>query len=958
MAPRVLVCLEDTGVAHVLAARLSRDGIDGVVVSKPAALADEARKGVAAVVLQDRYASGEVGTSLLRHVRIARGDNAPAVVLSAGEVSAQDRHLLERQWRVQTFLPLTATPQAVADAVRAAAGVPVRSGPSPDRSELDVDIDMDAPEPSEEFAAVVDGAFDDDDGANTALTVEMSRSQLQRLRQSPAAEPTGTVPTTSAESVLSQLPPPGGDNDIALGEPAAPPRPLRRPGADAGVAFSNVAPPTSPGMSIPPSVIAAAVEKLARERADDASMPPTPAPRTASSASSGTAGGTASGPAIGTASAATSAASTNSATHTLRAPVDDGRGADSSNPTMSAGASEGDAMQIQELQRTQAELKKALLAERKSRETAQKRVEELEARLSRMGEEPTTTTQGVPADGVFEDLRYPALLARCRAEGFTGSIVMQTGGAQRTVFLKDGLPVAFSSSEPGQRIGKLLVAQGRITDEQYMKAATLMVERSIKLADALVELRLIDADSLAVEQRNTTRDQIIQGFEFVQGRFQTVAGAAPDANTSTFDFGPGEIYVQGYRRYAPANEMLATYETLRDKYLIGNARLGGHRPKLGLTGDDERFVRLLGEAYTVEEACERCGATTDAVARLLAALQALDLVEEWNPGVEQFRSRLRAERQRHAEDLTRLLQEARAREDKMLDAFQKALAGQTSALADAKRAVEPTTSPSSSSSSHASSSLSPSLSSSSSSPSPSSSSLSPSFSSSSSSPSFSSSSTAAPPSPTASASAGSAGSSSTTSSWRSEARSDAARSSLAPSSSTAASMASSPPSSSTAASMASSTSRAASSLSSLASAAASSAPSAAAASSPTSSLSSLSTAAPPSASTASSMAVLSAPSPSTSALPEPERSPAERKYREGLALMEAKNFVGAELVLRDAVREAPDHAEYLTALARVLLGNPQYEREATVSVVRPLLEHALTLAPDDVETAQLLVSIS
>ena len=62
--------------------------------------------------------------------------------------------------------------------------------------------------------------------------------------------------------------------------------------------------------------------------------------------------------------------------------------------------------------------------------------------------------------------------------------------------MKDGLPVAFSSSEPGQRIGKVLVAQGRITDEQYMKAATRMVEKSIKLTDALVELNLIDAESL------------------------------------------------------------------------------------------------------------------------------------------------------------------------------------------------------------------------------------------------------------------------------------------------------------------------------------------------------------------------------------------------------------------------------------------------------------------------------
>jgi hypothetical protein len=265
------------------------------------------------------------------------------------------------------------------------------------------------------------------------------------------------------------------------------------------------------------------------------------------------------------------------------------------------------------------------------------------------------------------------LLARCRAEGFTGTIVMQSGGATRTVHVRDGLPVAFTSSEPGERIGKVLVTQNRITDEQYMKAATRMVERSIKLTDALVELNLIDAETLANEQRNLTRDQIIQGFELVQGRFQVFAGQTPDASTPTFDFGPGEIYVQGFRRYAPANEMLALFETLRDVYLTANARLGAFRPKLGLNGEDERLIRLLGEAFTVEEAVERAQLQVDGAARLLAALQALELVDAWSPGVEQFRSRLRAERQRHAEDVAQLLAEAKRREERLLHGFERAL---------------------------------------------------------------------------------------------------------------------------------------------------------------------------------------------------------------------------------------------------------------------------------------------
>lgn len=661
MAPRVLVCLEDTGVAYVITARLVRDGAEGVVVDKPAKLVDEARKGAVTLVVQDRYPSGEIGSSLLRQVRVARGEVVPAVVVVTGELAAPDRHVLEKQYKVQSFLPASASPPQIADALRAAGGLGNGSSTADDgddlvlhedevKNEFDISIESQAAQ----LDAAFNGAFDEDDDDDMSLkTVEISSAELKRLKQTVGPVGNG-APASAAEAdmparrvhneitnngpptltleaadvvdspdLLSQLPAPGGDNDFDLQPKAtvttpAPPFAMPR-SPTPGPA------PVSPSRSFKPA----------------AAMPTTTT----------------------TPSLAPSVASS-----PLALSIDP--------PSAVAANDEEDPMQIQELQRTQAELKRALLAERKARETAQKRVEELEARLTKMGEAPSTSGgQGVPSEGVFEDLRYPALLARARSEAFTGAVIMATGGSTRTVYLKDGLPVAFSSSEPGQRIGKVLVSQGRITDEQYMKAATRMVEKSIKLTDALVELGLIDAESLAIEQRNLTRDQIIQGFEIVQGRFTTTAGAAPDVNTATFDFGPGEIYVQGYRRYAPPNEMLAGFETLRDKYLIANARLAGFRPKLGLSPDDERLLRLLGEALTVEEAVERANLTVEHVARLLAALQALDLVEEWSPGVEQFRSRIRAERQRQAEEISGHHQEHKRREDRLLAAFEKALSG-------------------------------------------------------------------------------------------------------------------------------------------------------------------------------------------------------------------------------------------------------------------------------------------
>ncbi len=726
MTRRVLVCIEDTGVAHVVAARLMKDGIHGVVVDKPKQLADEAKRGADAVAVQDKYPSGDVGASLLRQVRVARGgEPVPAIYLLTAELAPPDRHVLEKQYRVQEFLKVETSPLKIAAALQGAAGASVKakakSGTGDDdevvlhedeeKNDFDISIESNGSGlTASEVQALLGDDFSDDDDDPLLKTVEVSGADLAALRGSmpgaaasgpggPAAkafhdEHTLGNPPGGSGGPGASLSPPGalapvtqeGEKDAQIlenmtleglfDESNSDLSHLPAPGGDADVMFDLQPQPT---LRADVSGLAAAgerkngtlrqngdvdiVELDAEDVVKEPAAVPAPLPLAAASAAPGSAPPGSAPPGPASSAAATSSPVPVSA---LSSP--------SPAAPLQASADE-DPVQIQELQKAQQELKKALLAERRAREGAQKRVEELEGKLSKLGEpRGMPSGQGVPQEGVFEDVRYPALLARCRSDAFTGAVHFQVGGTMRTVYLRDGLPVGYSTNEPGEKIGKVLVAQGRITDEQYVKAATRMIERGIKLTEALVELGLIDAEALQVEQRNLTRDQIIMGFELVQGRFTVTPGQTAEAAVPTFDFGPGEIYVQGFRRYAPPTEMMAFYESQRDKYLIANARLASYRPKLGLGGDDERLIRLLGEALTVEEAIDRASVSPEAAARLLAALQALELVEEWQPGVEQFRNRLRAERQKHVEELATARTEASKREERLFEAFERALA--------------------------------------------------------------------------------------------------------------------------------------------------------------------------------------------------------------------------------------------------------------------------------------------
>lgn len=702
MPRRVLICIEDTGVAHVVAARLMKDGVDGVVVGRPQGLVDETKGGVSALVVQDRYTTGEAGASLLRQVRAATGGAVPGVYLISDEIAAADRHVLERQYRVAEFLPVSASPHSIASALLGAAG------PNNDVDvELDADVVLHEDEAQNEFDIEINSQAEmnpilgnvgfDDEG--DAATVEVSLRELKARIRTDDSNIATELPTrrvhdevTRGNPTMQAIATKLGEamdsgferavatdesltidllgmslEDSAEGEPEVSSEPhaqqssgLDLPMMDGPMQAQETGlleltmpvPGTSLDLQIPildepradEGVNETSINPLAvLTEAEDLEQAPRAVPQAF-------------------------------APQPLTSPGEQA-------PLATEVAPDAEAANEDEMQQLN-ELKKALVVKKRQLDGAQKRIEELEGKLAtaHLGGTPVAG-EGIPNEGVFEEIRYPGLLARARNEAFTGSIRMQLpGDTTRTIYVKNGLPVGFTTSEPGEKIGKVLVSQGRISDDQYVKAATRMVERGIKLSEALVDLGLIDAETLDVEIRNLTRDQIIAGFELVQGRFTVQTGETPPDRVPTFDFGPGEIYVQGYRQYAPRPEMHALYEQLRPKYLTANARLPVLRPKLGLGGDDERLLRLLGEAYTVEEAVDRAKVDPDEAARLIASMQALDLVEEWNPGVEQFRARLSSERQHFAEEIARLREESAAREKQLFEGFERALAKITAAV--------------------------------------------------------------------------------------------------------------------------------------------------------------------------------------------------------------------------------------------------------------------------------------
>ena len=286
---------------------------------------------------------------------------------------------------------------------------------------------------------------------------------------------------------------------------------------------------------------------------------------------------------------------------------------------------------------------------------------------------PVSATNDLPQQGNFQNHSYARLLSRMWNQNFTGALHMQQGDIERVTYFKNGTPVGQSSSEPGDPIGKVLVENNIITSEEYLRAATHMVEKGIQLSAALVDLDLVDKETLHLESRKFTRKNIISFFSLEEGKFEVRSGAVAGKDVQNFDFGPGEIFVDGFKDYADGTAMLAVYQTNNETFLATNQNFVALRPRLGLSTRDDIFIRYLGKAYTVEDAANMANMSQEEVGRLLAALLAVSAVEERKPSLELFQARLVEEKRRHQDEVTQLREEMTTREKRLFDAFERVL---------------------------------------------------------------------------------------------------------------------------------------------------------------------------------------------------------------------------------------------------------------------------------------------
>ncbi|MDB4964005.1 MAG: response regulator receiver protein [Myxococcales bacterium] len=158
--------------------------------------------------------------------------------------------------------------------------------------------------------------------------------------------------------------------------------------------------------------------------------------------------------------------------------------------------------------------------------------------------------RGLPDSGeIVRGLSDAAmLLAKMFAQASTGRVGFRQGDVERVVFFDQGRPVFASSSEPRDRMGAMLVREGKITASQFERCQVVAVESGRRMGEILVDFGYLKRRELLPAVRRHVEDIVYSLFAMDRGTYHIAIDATPCAERIRLSRHPAALILEGIRR--------------------------------------------------------------------------------------------------------------------------------------------------------------------------------------------------------------------------------------------------------------------------------------------------------------------------------------------------------------------------------------------------------------------------
>jgi uncharacterized protein DUF4388 len=160
--------------------------------------------------------------------------------------------------------------------------------------------------------------------------------------------------------------------------------------------------------------------------------------------------------------------------------------------------------------------------------------------------------------GQIGDVSVPDLLQQLRGSSATGILTLVAAGARKALYLRNGRVVFASSNLPNDRLGEILLREGKITVEEY-DASIKAITKGKRQGKALIEMGALSPKDLWEGVQFQVKEIVYGIFNWDEGQFHFEESTLPEKERITVDLDVRDLLLAGLRRVDASGRLQARY---------------------------------------------------------------------------------------------------------------------------------------------------------------------------------------------------------------------------------------------------------------------------------------------------------------------------------------------------------------------------------------------------------------
>lgn len=218
-------------------------------------------------------------------------------------------------------------------------------------------------------------------------------------------------------------------------------------------------------------------------------------------------------------------------------------------------------------------------------------------------------------------LSLPDILEFLNSTKKTGLLILKHENERKELFIKEGNVIFAASNLNEDRLGDLMLKEGKITKEDYDKSVELMAGKSKRQGKILIEIGAIEPKDLWSWINKQIKKIVYSVFEWTEGEFYFSEGELPSQENITADVSIPELIIAGIRN-------IKNYEAIEkilpatDLIFIQTTKI----PQIELEPHEKHVLSLVDGKKTVEEICNISEIGVKETLKVLYMLLTIDLI--------------------------------------------------------------------------------------------------------------------------------------------------------------------------------------------------------------------------------------------------------------------------------------------------------------------------------------------